>query len=179
VEQLRIAREHNPNAPWARILVLTHLEMASRDWAEVLAEARRVQAAFPTMPMTAGIIAECLWRQGKYDESLKALRQIDPEGAALMEAALERGGPRAAAKAVADDVIARATPQTKPFGIAAAAADAGDYDTAFAWLEKTFTARQPQLMYLPARAEFDGMRDDPRYADLMRRIGLPIIKGGR
>jgi tetratricopeptide (TPR) repeat protein len=171
VEQLRIAREHNPNSPWAHLLVLTHLQMASRDWDEVIAEARRVQAAFPTVPMPTGIIADCLWRQGKYEESLRETRTVDAEGAAL-----KKDGPRAALKALADNALAHVTPRTRPIGIASLFADIGDRDTAFAWLEKAFAVRQPQLLYVPARVEFDGMRDDPRYIDLMRRIGLPITK---
>jgi tetratricopeptide (TPR) repeat protein len=174
LDQVRIAREHNPNSPWAHLLVLTHLGMASRDWSEVLAEARRVQATFPTAPMVPGIIADCLWRAGKYDAALAILRQLDPEEAARMDAALRSGGPRAATKAAADDAVARASPRARPFGIAAMLADADERDAAFAWLEKAFVARQPQLLYLPARAEFDRVRDDPRYRDLLRRIGLPV-----
>ncbi len=174
VDQLRIARGHNPNAPWAHLLVLTHLHMASRDWNEVLAEARRVQAAFPTMSMPSGIIVDCLWRLGKYEEALRELRALDPEGAAVMETALKEEGPRAALKASAEAALEHVTPRTRPMTIAAAFADAGDRDTAFAWLEKAFAVRQPQLLYVPARSEWDGLRDDPRYIDVMRRIGLPL-----
>jgi TolB-like protein len=171
--QMRIAREHNPNMPWSHILVTTHLAYASRDNEEILAEARRTKAAYPTISLTSSIIADCLWRLGKYDESIAERRTIDPDAAAILSDGLRRGGPRAALKAYADSLAARATPRTSQLGIAGLYADAGEPDLAFAWLEKAVARRQPQLYYLPCDPAFDALRNDPRYLELIRRIGLP------
>lgn len=48
----------------------------------------------------------------------------------------------------------------------------GDKDQAFAWLEKDFQQRSGQLPTLAWRLHFEGLRSDPRFADLLRRIGL-------
>ena len=48
----------------------------------------------------------------------------------------------------------------------------GDKDAAFAALEKAFATRR-QMFLIKADPEFDNLRSDPRYADLLRRIGLP------
>jgi serine/threonine protein kinase/tetratricopeptide (TPR) repeat protein len=48
----------------------------------------------------------------------------------------------------------------------------GDKDAAFAALEKAFATRS-QMFLIKADPEFDNLRSDPRYADLLRRIGLP------
>lgn len=48
----------------------------------------------------------------------------------------------------------------------------GDKDQAFAWLEKDFRQRSGQLPTLAWRLHFEGLRSDPRFADLLRRIGL-------
>jgi len=48
----------------------------------------------------------------------------------------------------------------------------GDKDQAFGWLEKDFQQRSGQLPTIAWRLHFEGLRSDPRYADLLRRMGL-------
>jgi len=47
----------------------------------------------------------------------------------------------------------------------------GDRDQAFAWLEKAYKARDG--MNDLANPMWDSLRSDPRFADLVRRVGLP------
>ena len=46
-------------------------------------------------------------------------------------------------------------------------------DDAFAWLEEAFEIRDPQLVRLKVDPMWDPIRDDPRFSELMRGIGLP------
>ena len=48
----------------------------------------------------------------------------------------------------------------------------GDKDQVFAWLEKDFQVRSGVLPYITWWVNFDDLRTDPRYADLLRRMGL-------
>jgi len=48
----------------------------------------------------------------------------------------------------------------------------GEKEQAFAWLEKAYQERADRLAFLKAEPKFDPLRSDPRYADLLRRIGL-------
>jgi serine/threonine-protein kinase len=48
----------------------------------------------------------------------------------------------------------------------------GMRDEAFASLEKAYGARDLQLQYLNVDPSFDGLRADPRFQDLLRRIGF-------
>jgi serine/threonine protein kinase/tetratricopeptide (TPR) repeat protein len=48
----------------------------------------------------------------------------------------------------------------------------GDKDDAFAALEKAFENRSG-ILYIKCDPELDSIRSDPRFADLLRRIGLP------
>jgi serine/threonine protein kinase/tetratricopeptide (TPR) repeat protein len=54
----------------------------------------------------------------------------------------------------------------------------GDRDHAFEWLEKGYELRDSGIVRLVAAREFDPLRSDPRFADLMRRVGLPSEKRG-
>jgi TolB-like protein/DNA-binding winged helix-turn-helix (wHTH) protein/Tfp pilus assembly protein PilF len=48
----------------------------------------------------------------------------------------------------------------------------GDYDQAFAWLERAYQEQSNILLFLKVHPFFDPIRDDPRFADLVRRVGL-------
>lgn len=56
--------------------------------------------------------------------------------------------------------------------IAAIYAGLGERDRAIAWLEKAADERAFHLVYLKVRPEFAPLRSDPRFADLLRRVGL-------
>ncbi len=49
----------------------------------------------------------------------------------------------------------------------------GDKDKAFEWLEKDFQARRPTLIEMGTELEFRSIRSDPRYKDLLKRMGVP------
>jgi len=49
----------------------------------------------------------------------------------------------------------------------------GEQDEAFRWLEKGYEQRSSGMPYLTTDPFWYAMRSDPRYADLLRRIGLP------
>jgi hypothetical protein len=58
--------------------------------------------------------------------------------------------------------------------IAMVFASLGDRDHAFTWLEGAYRARDQELVTVNASAEFAGLKDDPRFRDLVRRIGIPV-----
>lgn len=48
----------------------------------------------------------------------------------------------------------------------------GERDTAFLLLEKAYRDREGRLTILKFAPEFDSLRSDSRYEDLLRRVGL-------
>ena len=56
--------------------------------------------------------------------------------------------------------------------LAAVYAGLGDKDQAFAWLEKDFQTRSGLLAWTRWTPAFESLRSDPRYADLLRRMGF-------
>jgi hypothetical protein len=48
----------------------------------------------------------------------------------------------------------------------------GDPDNAFAALERGFAIRDPGLVYLKSNLLYEPYDDDPRYQDLLKRMGL-------
>ena len=60
-----------------------------------------------------------------------------------------------------------------PANIAASYAVLGERDLAFRWLEKAYGEKSGWLPYLKSDPSFDSLRSDPRYGDLLKRMGLP------
>lgn len=59
-----------------------------------------------------------------------------------------------------------------PYGIALIYTGLGEKDKAFEWLEKAVEARNEWLGWLKVNPEFDSLRSDQRFTDLLRRVGL-------
>jgi len=56
--------------------------------------------------------------------------------------------------------------------VAAAYMLSGDHDNAMAWLERLYEERGAWIRGLKVQPVWDPLRDDPRFADLLRRAGL-------
>ena len=48
----------------------------------------------------------------------------------------------------------------------------GDYDEAFVWFESAYQEQSNILQFLKVHPFFDPVRDDPRFKDLVHRVGL-------
>ncbi|MEP7148488.1 MAG: tetratricopeptide repeat protein [Acidobacteriota bacterium] len=57
--------------------------------------------------------------------------------------------------------------------IAAVYVALGEMDKAFEWLEKDFEARNGKLAEIRWQLQFDALRGEPRYRDLLKRMNLP------
>ncbi len=116
-------------------------------------------------------------------ESAKAIRQLkaaqNPAGEiplvdAVLGLAYAVSGHKERAQKMADAFAAVAGKRYIPptyFGMLYAGM--GDKDQAFIWLEKAFGERADGLTWLGVEPMVDGIRSDPRFHNLLRRIGLP------
>ena len=69
--------------------------------------------------------------------------------------------------------VATSIEGTSPWMIAVAYTAIGETEEAFAWLERGYRGRDPVMIGLKANPNFDPLRSDPRFDDLLRRIGFP------
>jgi TolB-like protein/Tfp pilus assembly protein PilF len=85
-------------------------------------------------------------------------------------------GNKAEAQRMIDEMIKRSSQNiyVAPYNIAVIYAGLGDKDKAFEWLERAYSDRAYYLsVYLTTDARLDILHSDPRFVDLVRRIGLP------
>jgi len=82
-------------------------------------------------------------------------------------------GKRREAQSVIDTLAEQSKQKYVPsYYFALIYAGLGDKDRAFGWLDKAFAERSTLLAYLQLDPRLAGLRSDPRFADLIRRIGL-------
>src|SRR6185436_14129161 len=60
-----------------------------------------------------------------------------------------------------------------PYSVAMVHIGLGDYDRAFEWLEKAYEERSAWLTWMKTGPGFNPVRNDPRFADLIKRVGIP------
>lgn len=60
----------------------------------------------------------------------------------------------------------------RAFALATVYAALGERDEAFVWLEKLYKADELVIMQPKLEPALDPLRSDPRFADLLRRMGL-------
>jgi tetratricopeptide (TPR) repeat protein len=141
----------------------------------------------PNFPLAHFFFAEFLDDVGKYEQAIQArqkgelLAGASPEQASAHAAefrkAFQTGGPRGYWQKNFEVTLKeyqQAGGQYYPaLSIAAAYARVDDREHALEWLEKSYGQREGNLTLVESYPEFKGLHGDPRYSNLLRRIGLP------
>lgn len=121
-----------------------------------------------------------LTEQGKYEEALKENARWGELTANALKTKLAEGYILAASGKHQEALwIAAEIQENEKFGsndyrsIGLIHTALGDHDTAFHWLELSYQHREESLCSLKVDPKLDRLRDDPRYAELVRKVGLP------
>lgn len=85
---------------------------------------------------------------------------------------LAQAGRKSEALQELDDILRFGAHKPSSLGFAHIYALIGDRDAAFAYLQKSFDERDSDLISLKVDSDFDALRDDARYQNILRRIGL-------
>lgn len=84
------------------------------------------------------------------------------------------GGDRAGARAILDELRARAREGYQPaYEIAKAALGAGRKEEALEWLERALGDRAHSMVFLEVDPQLAPLREEERFGELVRRVGLP------
>jgi serine/threonine protein kinase/tetratricopeptide (TPR) repeat protein len=145
-----------------------------------VAEARRGFELDPHSLLVNWGLGQILTAQGDHAGAVRALQAcIEPSGGAPQFLGLLGWGyGRAGRRSEAEDILRRLTEASRhryvePLDFAMTQIGLGNADAAFASLDKAVTDRNGWLIYLNADPMFDPIRNDPRFAKLVARVGLP------
>jgi serine/threonine protein kinase/Tfp pilus assembly protein PilF len=156
----------------------------SRQFDKAVEICKKVIADNPTFGFVHRALALANWGKRKYPETIqefKTAAQLDgdkntAEFAASMEIGFRAGGwPGALRKGIEVSLVQRKTSSdfTSSYRIAQLYADLGDKDHAFEWLNTA--CQEHDWLVIGVRTDFtmDSLRSDPRYIELVRKIGFP------
>ncbi len=134
----------------------------------------------PNFALTHQALGRAYLLKGMREDALAALRlaaALSSDSVAMCAAlahALAVTGSVVEARKILADLIERSRRSyVSPTNIAVVYAGLGENDEAMEWLEKALAEHNAGLMTLKVHPVFDPLRSDPRYQDLLRRIGLP------
>jgi serine/threonine protein kinase/Tfp pilus assembly protein PilF len=154
----------------------------TRQYPESIEQAKKLLEIDPTFANAHLLLSRTYLFVGKYDLWLEEWEKVarlnnDSENLALVDAA-KREYPKSGYRGALKRVVALEEEQAKriyidPAWHARQYALLGEKDQAFAWLEKAYAEKSGFLHYLKVSPDFDSLRSDPRYADLLKRMGLP------
>jgi TolB-like protein/DNA-binding winged helix-turn-helix (wHTH) protein/Tfp pilus assembly protein PilF len=141
----------------------------------------------PNFPLVHAYMADLLELMGRFDEAIREREKAallsgesEPESAKKADRltkALKSGGVAGFWKEqLAQDLRASQKSSAGFDVIAQDYAQAGEKDLAFQWLEKSMEAREGQeLTLLAVDPMWNNLHGDPRFSNLLRRIGLPDV----
>jgi tetratricopeptide (TPR) repeat protein len=150
-----------------------------RRYDEAMAELNRLIAANPEFPPYYGSRGLVYWRLGNQDafvaDSVMAMRKSGRQEEAEAFATGYRKAKLKGACTTLIEVLKNRSQReyVSPYEIALNYARMGDRDHTFEWLERAYQEHSSGLDYLKNSAFFEPFHSDPRYADLLRRVGLP------
>ena len=150
----------------------------ARKYDQSIEEFRKVLDLDPNFARAYWAIEEPYEQKGMYEEALAALakaRQLSdsPTMLALLAHAYVGMGKRIEAQKILDQ-LKEMSKQTyvDSYFIAEVYTARGEQDRAFQELEKAYQEHSSWMVWLKVEPKFDPLRADPRFADLLRRVGL-------
>jgi serine/threonine protein kinase/tetratricopeptide (TPR) repeat protein len=178
IREIKIARHLDPLSPRISANVGLHFYFARR-YSEALEELNKALEVDPNHSITHEYMGWTYEAMGKYEDAVKSyLRYIElsggsKDGDADMASCYALMGKREEARKILNNLIEYSKGNfVSSVDMAFVFAVLGEKDQAFAWLEKAFRERDPYLLDIRTFPRFDPVRSDPRFTDLMRRIGL-------
>jgi tetratricopeptide (TPR) repeat protein len=143
IEQFKKAIEMDPNFIWGRFFLAWACEQKG-DLGEAIKEYERV-AELDDTPVIRASLAYAYALAGRLEETEKVLAE-------LTEASTQK--------------------HVSPYDFTIIYAALGDHDHAFSCLERAYDSRSEALVWLKVDPRLDRLRSDPRFTDLLQRVGL-------
>jgi TolB-like protein/Tfp pilus assembly protein PilF len=151
----------------------------ARRYDEAIRELRSLLAVRPDDAGIQWFLSFALIGNGQSEEAIPVLEKTvsimdrSPGSIELLATAYAHVGRRTEALRLIDELKRRRQTNYVPAGALINPYLAlGDYDQAFAWCERAYQEKSNILQWIKVHPFFDPVRGDPRFADLLHRVGL-------
>jgi tetratricopeptide (TPR) repeat protein len=152
----------------------------AREYEKAIEQYRKTLDLDPNFAEAHYSLGLSLERLGRYEESVAELQKaVSLSGGnerylgALGHAFAVAGRQRAALRVLEQLQKLAEKTYVRPYDIALIHMGLGQKDQGFAWLEKAYEEGPDTLRWLKVDPEFDPLRSDPRFRDLLRRLHFP------
>jgi TolB-like protein/DNA-binding winged helix-turn-helix (wHTH) protein/tetratricopeptide (TPR) repeat protein len=151
----------------------------ARRYDDSIRELRSFLAVYPNDAIAHLILAFPMIANGQAEEAIPDLEKTatmmhrSPGALELLATAHARAGHRAEALRLLEELKQRRkTGYVQATSFINPNLGLGNYDEAFVWFERAYHEREGILQWLKVHPFFDPVRGDPRFADLLHRVGL-------
>jgi TolB-like protein/DNA-binding winged helix-turn-helix (wHTH) protein/Tfp pilus assembly protein PilF len=173
----RRARELDPFTAWGT--QIGWILFQARHYDEAIQELRSVLAVHPDDVSALWTLGFALIGKGQPEQAIPVLERTvsishrSPGSIELLATAKARAGQHAEALRLINELKQRPQNGYVPAGALINPNLAlGEYDEAFAWFERAYQEQSNILQFLKVHPFFDPVRNDPRFKDLVHRVGL-------
>ncbi len=179
LEAVKSAQTLDPIPIYPKI-VLAYLLFTSRRYDNAIEQLKEVLDIDPSSTMAHNGLARCYALKGMSKEAIAEAREAIALSGGSTETLATLGNVYALAgmQEEAQKVLATLADLSKrkyvsAVGVAMIYAGQGDTERAFESLEEAYSNRDPWISDLKVHPSLDPLRSDPRFTNLVRRIGLP------
>jgi len=103
----------------------------------------------------------------------KELNSANSQPTTQLAYALAKSGKQEEARGLLEELLRLSTQRhVSPGNIALIYNSLGERDETFSWLERAFEQRDPKMVFLKVEPKWNNLRDDPRFQDLLQRVGF-------
>lgn len=181
IAELQLASELDPLS----LIINADLGRAyyyARQYQQVIRQEARTLEMDPRFWLSHINLGRSYTQVHQHHEAIAELQQAKEQSAANTEVlsflgfAYTAAGKREDALKILDTLLAQARQGYVPsYHFAILYAGLGEKDQAFEWLERAYDKHAVDLFTLKVEPMFDSLRSDPRFPDLLRRVGLDRV----
>ena len=167
------------------LIINAELGMAfyyARDYDQAIEQFQKTLELDPNFPPTRAFLLAAYEQKGMYNEAIAEFKKAPPltgiSEVGFLRAGLGHIYAVSSKKSEARKLLAELKQLSEQGyvpapSIALIYAGLGEKDQAFAWLDKGYEQRAFQMQWIKIEPRWDSLRADPRFQDLIRRMGLP------
>ena len=159
---------------------LSYVSWLCRRYDLLLENAERNVELHPTFPASHWALGTCYTDMARFDDAIAEMRlAVETSGGATMFGAqlaetLATAGHKDDARQMLEQLLEQSVRRyVSPYMVARVHAALGESDEAFRWLDTAYRERAAWMATLKVDPHVDSLRSDPRFGDLVRRIGFP------
>jgi tetratricopeptide (TPR) repeat protein len=177
IAEMKLARELDPLA----LIINAEVGWAyyfARRYDKAIEQFQKTVEMDPGFAVTYMFFGLAYTQQERFAEAIAELgKAVELSGGSLIMKAMlahvyGRAGDRAGAEKMIEELTKASTGHISAYNVALIYAGLAETDNALAWLDRAVAQHDLFLAWMNVEPMFDSVRSDPRFAELVRRIGL-------